>query len=888
MAAEPPDADTDRVPSIEEVGGVSGFKTFLEEADRTMLVRLLERQSSILAMLAQSVQLPTVLEELTRVVEEQFEGMACSVFLVTPDRKHLHYVAGRSLPESYTRAIDGSPIEVFLSRPSIVTDIAREAAWADYKDLALEAGFSACWSVPIVSERREVLGAFAMHHRHAFTPSSMHLGLIDLTHTLGRIGNDRDEAEQEGKRLSDVRNFADRYLALLKATGELVWTWDFETKSVQCTGGLDNLGYDDPGAASKLRWWTERIHPDDVRRTKRGVGLAIDSGKPVWMEEYRFRRKDGTYADLLARGLIVRDKTGKVVRIVGSLKDITQRKRHQREVEQLADRLRAATVAASVGTWRLDIRTQFFLADANLNRLLGRNDEESVHRFSDILRVVPPEDRDRLAQAVDASIATGLPLEIDHRVVLANGAIRWLRNRGRIVFDGQESGAALTGAVADITELKRAEQSMAILADASHLLAESLELDQTLSSIAQMAIPRFADITLVHLKDPATSEPRLAIAHAANPELHTILQEMLHAGSFRVAAPGHRVLSTGCSELHPHLTREWLLTQDVDEGVITLIRRFHVSSTIHVAIVLDGQPFGVMVFAATGTRLFEEKDVAFAEELVRRASNAIHHARMFETAKMERARAEEAGALRERLVAIVGHDLRNPLSVITFAADLLSRSELPPREGKLAQQIQASAMRMMRMIHQLLDFARIRGGGSFELDLKSVNLHQVCSDIVEELRMVTPDRSIEVDTEGNEEAVCDRDRIAEVFSNLIGNAIQHGSNGPISVRICGAEPDAVTITVHNVGPSIPMAKQATIFEAFRRGVTEAGDDDSKSVGLGLFIAKEIVRAHGGSIAVRSPDRNGTTFTVVLPRRLAATEGRHNDHLQPHRRTERGQ
>src|SRR5262249_51416988 len=149
-------------------------------------------------------------------------------------------------------------------------------------------------------------------------------------------------------------------------------------------------------------------------------------------------------------------------------------------------------------------------------------------------------------------------------------------------------------------------------------------------------------------------------------------------------------------------------------------------------------------------------------------------------------------------------------------------ADLPAREGKLARQIQASATRMMRMIHQVLDFARIRAGGSFELDLKSVNLHEVASDIGEELRMVTIDRRIELDTEGNGEVVCDRDRIAQMLSNLIGNAVQHGTRGPISVRIRGAEHDPVTIAVHNFGPPIPMAEQTTIFQAFRRGSTDAG------------------------------------------------------------------
>jgi signal transduction histidine kinase len=174
---------------------------------------------------------------------------------------------------------------------------------------------------------------------------------------------------------------------------------------------------------------------------------------------------------------------------------------------------------------------------------------------------------------------------------------------------------------------------------------------------------------------------------------------------------------------------------------------------------------------------------------------------------------------------------------------------------------------MMRMIDQLLDFARIRSGQSFELRLELADLRQVCQAVVDELRLICrPDQEITLTIEGRADARCDSDRIAEALSNLIGNAIQYGASGPIDVAVREVTPDAVAIEVHNFGPAIPKEVQARLFEAFRRE-TPAGSHRS-NIGLGLFIANEIVRAHGGSIAVWSPDRDGTTFNVVLPRRPA--------------------
>ena len=200
-----------------------------------------------------------------------------------------------------------------------------------------------------------------------------------------------------------------------------------------------------------------------------------------------------------------------------------------------------------------------------------------------------------------------------------------------------------------------------------------------------------------------------------------------------------------------------------------------------------------------------------------------------------------------------------------MAASVLKRSSaLATGEEELVSAIQHSANRMARMISQILDFARIRSGQSFELQFESADLRQFCQSVVDEFRLSRPGKEIVLSIEGRTDVLFDSDRMAQVLSNLIGNAIQHGTGGPISVTVRDATPDAVAIEVHNFGPAIPQDAQAGLFEAFNRGPTAGGG--SSSVGLGLFIANQIVRAHGGSIAVRSPDRDGTTFSVVLPRR----------------------
>lgn len=224
-------------------------------------------------------------------------------------------------------------------------------------------------------------------------------------------------------------------------------------------------------------------------------------------------------------------------------------------------------------------------------------------------------------------------------------------------------------------------------------------------------------------------------------------------------------------------------------------------------------------------------------------------------------------------LAILGHDLRNPLGAIIMSADYLVRVD-PQADAtqynRVASQIMASGERMREMVNNLLDYTRTHFGAGIPIVPAAIDIAIVCRDVVEEMRALHPTRTISLDAPGTLAAVADSPRLGQMLSNLIGNALQHGSwTTPIKVIACN-EPGYVSVMVHNDGVPIPAQEIAHIFDPLMRysavAQTNPDPDASLSVGLGLglYIAREIILAHGGTIAVQSTAEEGTIFTARLP------------------------
>jgi signal transduction histidine kinase len=244
--------------------------------------------------------------------------------------------------------------------------------------------------------------------------------------------------------------------------------------------------------------------------------------------------------------------------------------------------------------------------------------------------------------------------------------------------------------------------------------------------------------------------------------------------------------------------------------------------------------------------------------------NAARDGTALARAQREAEEARHAVELQERLVGVVGHDLRTPLAAIQMGiALLLRKGGLSPDQERTVGRLGASAGRMTAIIRDLLDFTRVRKEGAIPLEPKPVDLAEVCRRAVTELRQAHPNRGIALATPPAIPLVGDPERLLQVASNLVGNAIQHSPpESEVVVRLIASAAEAI-LEVHNDGAPIPAELLPDLFEPFRQAVR--GPDPTGSIGLGLFIVRALVDAHGGRVEARSTSDEGTTFTVRLPR-----------------------
>jgi len=225
-------------------------------------------------------------------------------------------------------------------------------------------------------------------------------------------------------------------------------------------------------------------------------------------------------------------------------------------------------------------------------------------------------------------------------------------------------------------------------------------------------------------------------------------------------------------------------------------------------------------------------------------------------------KAQRRAVFAEQMVAIVSHDLKNPLTAIKMASEILARTEQRSKETKLLGHISSSADRAHRMIAELLDFALVRVGRGITVSFSIDDLHRVAAQSAAELQVAFPQARLVHTTIGSGTVRLDVDRVQQIIGNLVANSVAYGDlHQPITITSQVGNGTA-SISVHNAGPEIPASLKAAVFEPMTRGTSQSSD--VRSVGLGLFIVREIAKAHGGEVSVNSSVEDGTTFTAQFP------------------------
>jgi len=280
----------------------------------------------------------------------------------------------------------------------------------------------------------------------------------------------------------------------------------------------------------------------------------------------------------------------------------------------------------------------------------------------------------------------------------------------------------------------------------------------------------------------------------------------------------------------------------------------------------------IAVFVAEDRHRYERELLAArkrAEELLnkeRESQQALAAAQI--ELELQRAAAEDRAEFAEQMIGIVSHDLRNPITAIELSAVVIGRGELTTRQGRALTAIGNSAARCKRLIEDLLDFTAARIGGGLRVQPRAFDLRAAVEQAVDELRLLYPGRALRHAGQETGPCTADEDRLTQLLGNLVSNAMAYGDPREAVTVATLAHPDRFELAVHNRGMPIAPQALATLFEAMTRGAGDPGGErrSGHSVGLGLFIVREIARAHGGSVGVVSTADSGTTFTVTLPRR----------------------
>ncbi|MFY0577897.1 ATP-binding protein [Cystobacter fuscus] len=418
-------------------------------------------------------------------------------------------------------------------------------------------------------------------------------------------------------------------------------------------------------------------------------------------------------------------------------------------------------------------------------------------------------------------------------------------------------GRFFTCLVRDISARKHAEKAQALFVQVGTLLSQSLDVPTTLKSLASLVVSHLADYCMVDLLGE-DGQLRLLEVAARDPERRAFILRSKPSSPQLDSSLLPRVLEGGVPVAQPKPTPEWLDSLARDPKHRAFLEALDVKSLLFVPLVARGRKLGLISFAWSQPRpTCATTDLEVARGVADRAALALDNARLYQEA-------QDAIRVREDVVAIVSHDLRTPLNAISLSATtLLKREDLDKRTTTAVSRIRAAADRATRMIHDLLDFNQARMKG-IPVHREPLDFHAHVLRVVKEVRLAHPDRHISFHASGEGRGAWDGDRLAQVVTNLVGNALQHGPPGsPVRV-FTRSEGASIVLEVHNEnkGNAIPPKVLSTLFEPYRRG-PEAGANQG-SLGLGLFITRQIVLAHGGDIHVRSTPEEGTTFSVRLP------------------------
>ena len=537
--------------------------------------------------------------------------------------------------------------------------------------------------------------------------------------------------------------------------------------------------------------------------------------------------------------------------------DISAVKRTETALRESEERFRLTLEEAPIGMAVVGTDGRFLRVNGALCAILGYSAQELVGMT--FQSVTHPEDLD-----ADLALARQLARGEIPRYSLER---RYVRKDGHVV-DIELSRSVLRGPdgqplhfiaqVKDISERKRRGREQQFLADLGPVLASTLDTPAIFQRIAELVTCQIADFCIVDLVDDGQMVRKVVASR--DPAKRAIAEALWHVPLDRDQPS---LLSEACRTRRPVLVQRLdhealaLMTQGPEH--VRTVERLEMRSLIAVPLVASERLVGaIALIASEGSREYDARDVRLAEELAWRTAIALENALLYHMAR-------DATKVRDEVLAIVTHDLRNPLSTIAMHAALLRRRAQPhsSSEATAGEAIERAVARMTRLIEDLLDVSRMEAG-QLSLVLEPLDAATFLFECVESQRQLADSVGIELRLRTPRVSPCvlaDRDRLSQILENLIGNALKFTCSGGQVTVAADVRDDEVLFSVRDSGAGISPEHLPHLFERF----WQACRTERHGAGLGLPIAKGFVEAHGGRIWVESSPGAGSCFFFTVPR-----------------------
>ena len=623
-------------------------------------------------------------------------------------------------------------------------------------------------------------------------------------------------------------------------------------------------------------------YPDDVPASLEFIRRIRCGELPEYKIEERFLRKDGTVIWVNLTVSIVRSATGDPLYLVAFIEDITDRREAQSQASRSLSLLRATLESTADGILVVDLNGKILSFNQKMADMWEippeifacGDDQRAINAALDKL-VYPEEFLTKVIELYrhpgEASYDVlelkdgrtferySQPQRIDDVPVGRVWSFRDVTARRR----AEEQAHALAREQAARAEAENSQKRAALLAEASRVLSASFDYQTTLAALVNLAVPALGDYCALDIVEAEDKFERIGEAHV-DPAKSQLLREVATFPRSALTArhPLVRVMTTGEPVLEADVTPAFIRASFAEAGQRRIVEALEPRSLICVPLVTSGKPIGALTLVTSGSgRRYEPADLSLAADLARRAAVVVEHARLFHEA-------QQATRARDDVLAVVAHDLRNPLNTVSMAVTLMLESTPPERvqERRQVEIVRRAADRMNRMIQDLLDVKRMESG-RLTIDARPEPPSALINDTIDMLRPLAAGSTIRLETSIDERlppVLADAARVQQVLSNLVGNAVKFTPrNGRITV--CAERIDGeVRFGVIDTGPGIPPEQVPHIFGRFWQAKTS----DRRGIGLGLAIAKGIVEAHNGRIWVESHVGLGSTFYFTLP---SATE-----------------